>query len=218
MLELITDPHNLPFAGALGVMLVLALVQLVGLGDMLGGDSDLDLDVHADLDAHVDGGPGLDSGLLSLVGMGRVPFMVWLIVLLSVFGVLGLVAQEALGALTGTAWSAWLVGPAAGLAALPATGAIARPLGRLLPRDETSAVDVGQLVGREGEIVIGTARPGSPARARVTDHFGQVHHVMLEPDNAGQSFVTGERVLIVRREGELFKAIARGDHYLPRLG
>ncbi|GAM05925.1 OB-fold-containig protein [Novosphingobium sp. MBES04] len=41
---------------------------------------------------------------------------------------------------------------------------------------------------------------------------------MLEPDNAGQTFVTGERVLIVRREGDLFKAIARGDHYLPRLG
>ncbi|MBT0667131.1 YqiJ family protein [Novosphingobium profundi] len=215
MLELVTAPGNLPFSVALGLVFALALIQVIGLGDMLGGDADLDLDA----DIHADhGGFGLDSGLLSLIGLGRVPFMVWLTVLLSAFGILGFSAQELLAALTGASWSAWLVGPAAGLAALPLTGAISRPLGHLLPKDETTAVDRAALVGREGEIVIGTARQGSPARARVMDHFGQVHHVMLEPDNAGQTFVTGERVLIVRREGELFKAIARGDHYLPRLG
>jgi len=40
---------------------------------------------------------------------------------------------------------------------------------------------------------------------------------MVEPDNDGQSFVEGERVLIVRREGDIFRAISRGDHHLPRL-
>ncbi|WP_226638319.1 YqiJ family protein [Novosphingobium profundi] len=204
MPDFLTAGENLPFSAALGVVLVLALVQVFGLADALEGDADADID--------------LDSGLLSLVGLGRVPFMVWLTVLLSVFGILGLCAQELLAGLTGGAWTPWLVGPVTGIAALPLTGGLSRPLARLLPRDETSAIDRSSLVGREGEIVVGTARPGSPARAKVLDHFGQVHHVMLEPDNAGQTFVTGERVLIVRREGDLFKAIARGDHYLPRLG
>lgn len=214
MLDLLTAPGNMPFSVAIGVVLVLTLIQVIGLGDMLGGDGDVDLDV----DAHPGGELALDSGLLSLVGLGRVPFMVWLTVLLSVFGILGFAGQQLFEVLTGAPWTPWLVGPAVGAVALPLTGAISRPLGRLLPKDETSAIDRGALVGREGEIEIGTARQGSPARARVTDHFGQVHHVMLEPDNAGQTFVQGERVLIVRREGELFKAIARGDHYLPRLG
>ncbi|MCJ2185014.1 YqiJ family protein [Novosphingobium sp. 1949] len=217
MLALLGEAQNLPFTVALGVMAALVVMQFFGLGDLLGADSDVDVDVS--LEGHVEGVPGhgLDSGLLSLVGLGRVPFMVWLIVLLSAFGVIGIAGQQFLEAFTGAPWSAWLAGPAAGVAALPLTGAIARPLGRLMPQDETSAIDRGVLVGREGEIVIGTAVPGSPARARVTDHFGQVHHVMLEPDNADQKFVEGERVLIVRREGELFKAIARGDHYLPRI-
>ncbi|MBH0114015.1 YqiJ family protein [Novosphingobium sp. YJ-S2-02] len=211
MLDLVTQAQNLPFSVAIGVVAMLAVFQFVGLGDLLGGDTDVDLDLDTD------GELALDSGLLSLIGLGRVPFIVWLMVLLSVFGVIGFAAQEFLESLTGAPWTPWLVGPAAGVVALPVTGAISRPLGRLLPKDETTAVDRASLVGRQAQIVIGTARQGSPARASVTDHFGQVHYVMLEPDNAGQTFEQGERVLIVRREGELFKAIARGDHYLPRL-
>lgn len=211
MIELLTEPTSLPFSVALGVVLLLAVIQLVGLGDLLGHD--LDADVHVDLDHDL----AVDAGLLSLIGVGRVPFMMWLMILLSMFGVVGLAGQHFLEALTGAPWSAWLVSAGAALVALPATGAVSRPLGRMLPKDETTAINVVALVGREAEVVIGTATPGNPARAKVTDHFGQVHYVMLEPDNADQRFVQNEKVLLVRRDGELFKAIARGDHYLPRL-
>jgi len=219
MIELLTRSGSLPFTVALGVMLVLALVQIVGVGDLLGADghADVHVDAHAG-GAHVEAGHfHLDAGLLSIIGFGRLPFLMWLMLLLGVFGTIGLAGQELLVSLTGHPLTAWIMGPLAALTALPATGAIARPLGRILPHDETTAIDVAQLVGREAEIVIGTAAQGSPARGRVVDHHGQAHHVMLEPDNAGQRFVSGERVLLVRREGELFKAIARGDHYLPRL-
>ncbi|QSR17774.1 OB-fold-containig protein [Novosphingobium sp. KA1] len=223
MLELLTAPGNLPFSVALAVVALLAVLQFVGLADLMGADLDLDVDGPAGghLGGHAGGHGGgnvaLDGGLISIVGLGRMPFMMWLMLLLSLFAVIGLAGQQFLAALTGAPWSAWLVGPVAGLAALPVTGLVARPIGRLLPRDETTAIDRIELVGREAEIVIGTASRGSPARARVSDRFGQQHHVMLEPDNEGQRFAEGEKVLIVRREGELFKAIARGDHYLPRL-
>jgi len=143
--------------------------------------------------------------------------MMWLMILLSAFGLIGLLGQQFLAALTGAPWSAWVAAPASAVVALPVTGAVSAALGRVMPRDETTAIDVSALVGREAEIVIGTATPGNPARARAVDHFGQTHYVMLEPDNADQRFVTGEKVLLVRREGELFKAMARGDHYLPKL-
>lgn len=213
MIEVLTRPESLPFAVALALMLMLAVLQVVGAGDLIGGDADLDVDLGADVHGHA----SLDAGLLSFMGVGRVPFLMWLMLLLIAFGLTGLLGQELLIALTGHPLTAWIMGPLVALCALPLTGAIARPLGRVIPRDETTAIDVSALVGREARIVIGTASPGNPARARVVDHHGHPHHVMVEPDNEGQRFVEGERVLLVRREGDLFKAIARGDHYLPRL-
>lgn len=211
MLELLTRAGSLPFSVALALMLMFALLQIVGAGDFLGGDADVD--VHGGVHAH----GGLDAGLLSVLGIGRVPFLMWLMLLLTVFGLVGISAQELLLALTGQTWSAWLVAPVVGLAALPITGALSRGLGRIIPQDETTAIDVSMLVGREAEILVGTAAVGNPARGRVFDHYGQAHNVMVEPDMADQRFVQGEKVLLVRREGDLFKAIARGDHYLPRL-
>ena len=73
------------------------------------------------------------------------------------------------------------------------------------------------LVGSPARIVTGRASAGSPARARVEDHHGQAHYVMVEPDNEGQSLTEGETILLVRRDGPLFRAISHGDHYLPRL-
>lgn len=209
MLELITQTHNLPFSVALAIVLVLAVLQFVGLGDLIGADMDIDVDA--------DGGIAIDAGLLSLAGLGRVPFLMWLMILLSLFGVIGLACQQILSSFAGMPWPAWLIVPATGAVALVGTGAITRLLERILPRDETTAIDISSLIGREAEVVIGKATPGNPARARVIDHFGQAHHVMLEPANAGQSFVEHERVLLVHHEGDLFKAITRGDHYLPRI-
>lgn len=40
---------------------------------------------------------------------------------------------------------------------------------------------------------------------------------MVEPDAPTASFEEGETVLLVRREDLIFRAIARGDHYLPSL-
>ncbi|KPH60293.1 MULTISPECIES: YqiJ family protein [Novosphingobium] len=211
MVDLLTRAGSLPFSVALALMLMFALLQIVGAGDFLGGDADVD--AHAGVHAH----GGIDAGLLSVLGIGRVPFLMWLMLLLTVFGLVGISAQELLLSLTGHTWSAWLVAPVVGLASLPVTGMLSRGLGRIIPQDETTAIDISALVGREAEILVGTATPGSPARGRVVDFHGQPHNVMVEPDEHGQRFVQGEKVLLVRRDGDVFKGIARGDHYLPRL-
>lgn len=204
MIDQLLDPNNLPFAVSLALMLMVALVQLVGLSHVMGADG------H-------DGDVDLDGGLLSLIGLGRLPLLMWLLLLLAMFGLIGLAGQQLVAAFIGHALDPWLAAPLAGLAALPLTGALARPLAAILPHDETTAVSVDTLVGREAELVIGRASPGNPARARVSDMHGLAHHVMVEPDSEDQVFVEGERVLLVRREGDIFKAITRGDHRLPRL-
>ena len=204
MLEFLGLPPNIAFTAALVLMLLIGLVQLIGFG----------VDLDADGDLHADTG----GDLLSWLGVGRVPLLMLLVVFLGLFGSIGLLAEQIALDWTGQLLSGWIAAPAAGLAALPLTGAAARVLARVMPQDHTTAIELEELVGRSARIVVGRAAPGAPARARVEDRHGQLHYVMVEPDNPGQIFEEGEQVLLVRRQQDLFRAISRGDHKLPQLG
>lgn len=194
--------HNTPFAVALALLAMLAVVQLFGLGDF-GGDADIDFDGEVDAPEGAD----IAGGLASLIGLDRLPLMAWLSIFLACFGLLGLSLQNLLDGLIGAPLPA-LPATAMGLiAALPATGVLSRPLARIWPRDETTAVSVDALVGRRGRISIGTARRGSPARAQVTDRHGQPHNVMVEPHEDGTVFHEGDEIMLVRREDGVFFAI-----------
>ncbi|MCJ8158095.1 OB-fold-containig protein [Sphingomonas sp. LaA6.9] len=195
------DGDTIVFTVALVLMALIGLVEAIGLG---GAGLGLDTDAP-------------DNDLLSWLGVGQLPLLVLLVVVLTLFGVIGLSFQQLMVELTGETITPWLAGPAAAAAALPLTAVLARPLARILPRDETSAIDIDDLVGLRAVIVTGRATSGSPARARVRDHHGQNHYVMAEPDNAGQSFAEGEEIILVRREAHLFKAITEGRTFIPQL-
>lgn len=179
------------FTAALALMLGLGVLEGAGLG---GFDPDLD----------VDGG----GGPLDWLGVGRVPFLVFLIALLAAFGIIGLVGQQVAAAVTGATLPPLAAIPAALLLALPATAVATRLLARVLPRDESSAVHVDELVGRRGVLVTGTARPGDPARARVADRHGHPHFVMVEPAEPGDAIAEGDRILLVGRLASGFRAVS----------
>lgn len=200
--------HNLPFVIALGLLALVALVQVTGVGDAIDGAGDFDA------------GDGLEAGgfaeaLTSLLGLGRVPLMIWLASLLLTFGGVGLIGQSVIADLLGAPLSAGWAALLAGAAALPLNSLAMRPIGAIMPKDETTAIGLDGLVRRDAEIQIGTARAGSPARAKVIDHHGQAHFVMVEPHDAETELQAGETVLLVRREGQTFY----GVHYeSPLLG
>ncbi|MCA0978750.1 YqiJ family protein [Qipengyuania flava] len=202
------EPHNMPFAAALVIMLILAVVQLIGIADF--GDADFDLD--ADGDGLPDA--GMLDGLLTLLGIGRVPLTIWLALFLFLFAGIGLSVQELATSLTGSPLYSWLAAVIAGVAALPVTGVFARPLGHILPKDHTTAVSTESLIGRRATITDGVARAGSPARAKVKDVHGQTHHVMVEPHEASSEIHAGDDVLLVRREGRQFYATALAERRL----
>jgi len=202
------EPHNMPFAAALVIMLILAIVQLIGIADF--GDADFDLD--ADGDGLPDA--GMFDGLLTLLGIGRVPLTIWLALFLFLFAGIGLSVQELATSLTGSPLDSWLAAVIAGVAALPVTGVFARPLGRILPKDHTTAVSTESLIGRRATITDGVARTGSPARARVKDVHGQTHYVMVEPHEASSEIHAGDEALLVRREGGQFFATALAERRL----
>lgn len=205
MFDQLLAPENAVFSAALLLMLMIGAVQAIGLAG----------DIDADGDA--DGDAGVADTLLAWAGIGRVPFLMWLVIFLALFGALGLGLQQLITALTGGPGTNLLMVPLTAVGALPVTGAAARVVARVLPGIETTAIERDDLIGRFAEISIGTARVGHPARARVTDEHGQPHQIMVEPDSVDQIFQTGESVLLVKREGDIFKAFTRGDFYLPKL-
>ncbi|MEL6236006.1 MAG: hypothetical protein AAFR46_16530, partial [Pseudomonadota bacterium] len=138
--------------------------------DATGAELDMDAAVSAEIDAAFDadvetafdagaepdlgsaepdaaGSPGAPAtqagamaGALSWLGIGRVPFSIWLAGTLTAFGLTGYAVQLAVVALTG----ATLPG---GLAALLCLGPglilggrVARLIGRIMPRHESSAI------------------------------------------------------------------------------
>lgn len=208
MLDFFLLPGNLPFSVALLLMLMIGAAELVGLGA-----SSVHLDLHADLHADGHGGPDL----LGWLGIGKVPLLIVLTVLLACFALLGIGLQQLATQLLGGPLSPWLAAPAAFVASLPLTGVGARGLARILPSDETTAIGLGALVGRRAEIVIGEARRGFPARARVRDVHGQSHYVMVEPSDDDVTLHTGATALLVRREGELFYGLPDANPLLAAL-
>ena len=200
-------PGNAIFSAALLLMLLIGAVQAVGLA------GDIDADVHADTHGDV----GIPDTLLAWAGIGRVPFLMWLVIFLALFGALGLGLQQLMTALTGGPGTSLLMVPLTTVAAVPVTGAASRLVARILPGLETTAIERDELIGLYAHVSIGTPRDGNPARARVTDRHGQPHQIMVEPDSSDQVFQTGEKVLLVKIEGDIFKAFTRGDFYLPRL-
>lgn len=205
------ETHNLPFAVAIGLLIFIAVIQLTGIGDLIGG-GDADADFDFDMNPEIDGSDAISAsgfmdGLLSLIGIGKVPFLIWLAMLLVVFAAIGVSGQAFAQSLLGAPFDALAAAGLAGIASLPLNGILVRPVAAVMPQDETSAISRNNLIRRDAIIQTGSARHGSPARAKVVDAFGQAHFVMLEPHHAAEVLAEGETVLLVRNEGNVFYAV-----------
>src|SRR5690606_7621823 len=126
---------------------------------------------------------------------------------LTLFGLIGFAVQAAAHATTG------LYLPAS-LAAIPAvvgggylTRQVSVALGRVMPNPETSAISRDRYVVRAAVVTLGRVPVGPPGQAKLRDQHGQVHYLLIEPDQQDISFAAGETVLIVGMRGHTFLAI-----------
>jgi hypothetical protein len=192
-----------PFFFAGGVLALVAMIE--GLALVIGASATHWLDgAMADLDPS----EGLVSSALDWLHIGKVPILAIIVIFLVAFSATGFVVQFA----TRSAIGSFMPMPAATgvalLAAIYAVRVLGATLGRIVPKDETSAVPDASLVGRVGTIVIGAATAGKPAEARLRDEHGGTHYVMVEPEETDESFETGASVLLVRHlSGRRFHAI-----------
>lgn len=187
------DPGEFPDAG--------------GLGDL---DADAAADALADLGdidlADIDGAEALDSAraadasgsLVSWLGLGRMPTLIWLAALLMGFGLSGIGLQLVLTSYLGFAAPAWMAGLPAGAFGLWFARGFGGIFARALPQTETEALSERSLGRRRGVITQGTAAQGRPAEVRVTDGYGNAHYLRAEPFAAGEELAQGTEVLVMR--------------------
>ncbi|GHU33680.1 membrane protein [Betaproteobacteria bacterium] len=206
-MDLFLAPESWPFLWS--VILLLAIAVVEGLALLLGftvfgGFDDFSPDVSSG-----DGLGHIFDAWLGWLHIGKVPILVVITLLLTAFSIAGFVLNGVAYAVLGVYPPVWVSVVVAFLCALPVVRALAATLARLIPKDETSAEPLENLVGRVGVIVNGTARVNYPAQARVKNDHGQTLYVHVEPDGEDLQFVVGDSVLLVKQiSGVRFLAIA----------
>ncbi len=210
MIEFAIQSQNLPFSVALVIMLMIALLE--GVGMLLGAGLFALLDsllpeFDADIDAPDIDSPGVLSMVLGWLYVGKVPLLVIVVLFLTTFGLSGLFLQGFLHEFTGHTLPGLLASIPAFFIALPLVRISARWVARMMPRDETEAVNANSFIGRVAVVTLGEAKKDYPAQARLTDQFGQNHYVMIEPESDTEILRSGDKVLLVEKRGILFVAI-----------
>lgn len=180
--------------------------------DLDMGAVDLDALDSADLEAlNFQAGEGLEAdtssaapdvtgggGVLSWLGIGRMPFLIWIGCLCLAFGLSGMALQLGARSLFQSFAPAGLVAIPSGVFGLWFTRGFGAVFARILPQTETEAVSEGALGRRRGVITQGTAQRGRPAEVRVTDRYGNAHYLRAEPLSDQEKIAQGTEVLVIR--------------------
>jgi hypothetical protein len=227
MLPFIFADQNLPFAVALALMLIIAILEgaatflgagISGVLDSLLPDLDFDLgvDVDADLDMPGVGSPSILTSIMAWLRLGQVPALVLLVIFLTSFGLVGYGLQMIFVETVGVMLPSLLAGVVAFVFALPIVRVGGGILVKIMPKDETDAVAEESFIGLVAVVTLGAARAGSAAQGKLKDRHGQTHYVMIEPDNEDEMFPQGTEVLLVKHSGAIFKAIRNTNEVLGK--
>jgi len=188
----------LPFAISAAMLATLTAIEMLCL--LIGFSLGEAIDQASGFEDH--GAPGLFNWL----NAGGVPILVLLLISLGMFAISGFVIQ-------GIAQAVWQLIPAvpASLAAfaisMPAVRISSGFVARIVPRDETYAVELSDFIGRIGEVTVGPLDHGLPGRVKVKDQHGNWHVLRARAAKDQEPIAIGAHALIVDRLAEIFIAI-----------
>jgi hypothetical protein len=200
--DLLLAPDVRPFAIAAGIMLALGGIELL---TMLIGFSISEI-LGKDLAAEADSDSGL-GGMFLWVNAGRLPLLILIILALGMFSIAGFFLQS-LAHGVGLSVPASIAALAAAALSLPAIRVTSRGIARIIPRDETYAVNEADFVGHVAEVSIGPLDQGLPGRVRLKDVFGNWHSLVARASPDSAPLPVGASVLLVDRDARSFIAIS----------
>ncbi|WP_117194557.1 OB-fold-containig protein [Rhizobium terrae] len=198
-MQLFLAPECLPFAVAAVMLVALTGLEIVGL--LIG------FSLGEVIDKAWSNDHGGISGLLSWLNLGGVPILILIMMLLGFFAITGF-ALQAVAQAVWTPLPAIVASVPAFLLALPAVRTSSRWVARIVPRDETYAVDLSEFIGRGGEVTVGPLDQGLPGRVRIKDRHGNWHTLRARAARSEAPLAIGTDILIVDRAADIFIAIA----------
>jgi hypothetical protein len=211
MNDILLAPDVRPFAVAAAIMATLGGIELLSMlvgfsiAELFGKDFEVEADSHNAL-----------GGLFLWINAGRLPLLILIILALGIFSIEGFLLQG-IAQGVGLEIPVWIATLAAIAGSIPVVRATSRGISRIIPRDESYAVDEADFIGHVGEVSIGPLDQGLPGRVRLKDVFGNWHTVSARASSDSKALPVGTSVLLVDRDAKSFIAIsAPADLIAPR--
>ncbi len=202
MADVLLAPEVRPFAVAAAIMATLGGIELLSMlvgfsiGELFGKEIAIEADSHNAL-----------GGLFLWINAGRLPLLILIILALGIFSIEGFLLQGiAHGA--GVTVPVFIAALVAVAGSIPVVRASSRGISRIIPRDESYAVNEADFVGHVGEVSVGPLDQGLPGRVRLKDVFGNWHTVSARASSDSQALAVGASVLLVDRDARSFIAIS----------
>lgn len=209
--QLFIAPENRIFSIFITVCLFLLVLEMITL---VFGLSSSALDgLVPDMDVDVAHGNFLvtPSAWLSL---GKVPFLLWLVIFFGGWGVVGLVMQATLDDIFGAYLLPVLAVPVAFVINLFVVHFICKLVNPIFSDKDNKVVSEDDFIGLEAEIVIGVAEKNKAAQARLIDSKGNAHYIMVEPLADDTRYVEGDKIIVFERGDDAFLVMQSQDLYL----
>jgi hypothetical protein len=162
--------------------------------------------IGKDIGVETDSNSGL-GGLFLWINAGRLPLLILIILALGVFSIAGFFLQG-LAHGVGISIPVAIAALAAVALSLPAIRVTSRGIARVIPRDETYAVDETDFIGHVAEVSVGPLDQGLPGRVRLKDIFGNWHSLVARASPDSMPLPVGASVLLVDRDAKSFIAIS----------
>lgn len=210
--QVFVDPNNLFFSVCLTVCVLIIALEIIGL--LVGASNEwLDNLLPDSLKVDLDG-VGASHGVLvtlsSWIYLGRMPFLIWLIIFFGGWGIVGLLLQMTLNDVLGMSFTQLVAVPVALAINLFVVRYLCMAINPFIPKDETYAVESSEFIGLDAEIVIGVAKHDYPAQAKLKDRHGTTHYIMVVPP-VDAEFKQGDKVVVTAQKDGVFEAIELGE-------
>jgi hypothetical protein len=149
VIEFLTHETNGPYFFALSFLVILFIFEVLGL--LIGMSLSHAFDSLIDFDVDTDVG-----GYLALLGLGKVPFIIWLTFFFGLFSITGYAANAISNSIIGYL-PIWLSVVPVAIVSFMVNGLLCKIFARAFPPFETTAVSTDTFSGRVAKVTVGNA-------------------------------------------------------------
>jgi len=216
MFEFFIAEQNMLFAVLLTIVGIFFIIEIIGFlfigldisGSIDGLFPDIDLSIDTDIDA------GAVSKILGWLKYKEIPLILAFFILIGFFSIFSYIIQYVCLQKIGHLLSWWLPSLISIMPSIFLTRVLSGILGKILVQEDIWLVSEKDLIGKSGNITLGTATNTLPAEAKITDQFGKIHYIRVSPMDKDKEYSQGTSIITVSLEGNVYRVIEDEDPML----